>query len=577
MIFIFIIFKLGVGLSTASGPTDTKRHLKQSTGSDLPIPQVQFELMGDSGGVLLGGYLPLLNSNAIAPRSHASDANKAPHKRILMFDLFRNHGSIMLMIEPESGTILDANYAAYNFYGYADLIGMTIFDINTLPIGQVKADIAQAMMLEQNYFEFSHRLVNGDMKEVEVYSYPVEIDNNQVLFSIINDVTEKNAALHIAHRYTRYFLYTALLGSVILLLAVILLVRNVIMNRKMAGELKLREGRYRELFDGVGDLIIVCDATGRIIKANKTSMHLIGQGELAGRNIREFVSHETLIKIWRNIARQIRLGNNSFDMELQVKNHKDEIIFLDAKGYIKYGPDGKALEVFSIARDVNLQREMNRKILQTVINTEERERHRVAAELHDGLGPLLSGIKMYLQQDAFTENMSQRQIKLMTFTRQLVDDALEQVRSIAYNITPAIINEFGLENALNTFINKVGSVGNCEINFKISSGAEKIDSNLSLAVYRIATELINNALKHANCNELTLNIELLQNTLVLFYSDDGDSFNVSEALNRKRNGGMGIANIFNRVKMLNGQIEFESNKSGRGMYACIRFPLQEVD
>ena len=577
MVFGFIILILDAGVLKAFEPTYAKRQIIQNIGTDVLGHLMQFDLVDDAAGALMDNNASPVNSNEIAPQTHASDDNKASYDRVMMFDLFRNHGSMMMLFEPESGTILDANYAAYNFYGYADLIGRTIFDINTLPIEQVKEENAQAIMLEQNYFEFSHLLANRDVREVEVYSYPIEIENNQVLFSIINDVTEKNAALHVAHRYNRYLLYSALSGAAILFILVIFLIRYIIMSRKMAGELKINEGRYRELFDGVQDLIIVCDSTGKIIKVNKTAMDVMGQSDLAGRSIREFVSHETLSKIWRNFARQIRSGNNSFDMELQVTNHKDEIIFLDAKGYIKYGQDGKALEVFSIARDINIQKEMNRKILQSVINTEERERHRVAAELHDGLGPLLSGIKMYLQQDSLTENLSHRQIKLLAYSRQLVDDAIDQVRSIAYNITPAIINEFGLEKALITFINKVGSLGNYEINFKISPGVEKIDSNLSLAVYRIATELINNALKHANCNELTINIEIVKNTIILFYSDDGNSFNVSEVLNRKGNNGMGIANIFNRVKILNGQIEFDRNKSGRGMYACIRFPLQEFD
>lgn len=110
--------------------------------------------------------------------------------------LFEQHHAIMLQIEPTGGRIVDANEAAARFYGYSreTLRAMRIDDLNTLPADRIREERLAALAEQRNHFIFPHRLATGEVRVVEVHSSPVQLDDGPVLFSIINDVTDRQAA-----------------------------------------------------------------------------------------------------------------------------------------------------------------------------------------------------------------------------------------------------------------------------------------------------------------------------------------------------------------------------------------------
>lgn len=111
-------------------------------------------------------------------------------------DFFEKNSSVMLIIEPNSGDIINANQTAVQFYGYPHevLTKMKIEEINILPPEEVKAERLRALAEERSYFAFSHKLASGAIKQVEVYSTPIETSNRHLLFSIVHDVTERKIA-----------------------------------------------------------------------------------------------------------------------------------------------------------------------------------------------------------------------------------------------------------------------------------------------------------------------------------------------------------------------------------------------
>lgn len=110
--------------------------------------------------------------------------------------MFEGHSAVMLLIEPQSGMVVDANPAAANFYGYSleSLRGMNINRINMLLQDEVVRERQAALNEEHNYFVFDHRLANGDIRTVEVHSSPVNFKNMPLLFSIIHDITDRKLA-----------------------------------------------------------------------------------------------------------------------------------------------------------------------------------------------------------------------------------------------------------------------------------------------------------------------------------------------------------------------------------------------
>lgn len=129
--------------------------------------------------------------NLISTLYHALVSSDDTYNTLYRF--FDKSNSIMLLLDPESGEIINANEAASRYYGYAldHLIGMSIAKINTLPPELVKEERKRALLEERNYFNFKHQLSNGDIRDVEVFSTPINLKDKKVLFSIIHDITDR--------------------------------------------------------------------------------------------------------------------------------------------------------------------------------------------------------------------------------------------------------------------------------------------------------------------------------------------------------------------------------------------------
>ncbi len=111
-------------------------------------------------------------------------------------NLFANNHAAMLIIDPQDGRIIDANPAACRYYGWArgELLQKNIHEINTLPPAQVQAEMALARSEQRRHFNFQHRLADGSIRDVEVFSGPISLQSRSLLYSIIHDVTERNRA-----------------------------------------------------------------------------------------------------------------------------------------------------------------------------------------------------------------------------------------------------------------------------------------------------------------------------------------------------------------------------------------------
>lgn len=154
--------------------------------------------------VLLAALVRLLSNARERAVSLASiaiersvDAEKLRGSEARFRNLFDKNSSVMLLIDPDSGQIVDANSAAAAYYGYpkAQLIGMPISDINTLPPEQIAEERQRAVHEERNYFHFPHRLASGELRQVEVHSTPIQSDGRVLLFSIVHDITERKLAV----------------------------------------------------------------------------------------------------------------------------------------------------------------------------------------------------------------------------------------------------------------------------------------------------------------------------------------------------------------------------------------------
>lgn len=203
----------------------------------------------------------------------------------------------------------------------------------------------------------------------------------------------------------------------------------------------------------------------------------------------------------------------------------------------------------------NLRRQLDKEKLATVIKAEERERLNFAKELHDGLGPLLSVSKMLVSglKDAVSD-MERNEIQ--DNLEKSIDEAILGVRELSSNISPHILSNFGLIEAIGSFINRLESRDAPKIILKTNIGSKRFSEDVEVVVYRVVCELINNSLKHANCDNINVNLHLKTNTMYIEYIDDGVGFSLNDENYIK---GMGINNIKNRLKSKDGNINIVSD------------------
>lgn len=204
------------------------------------------------------------------------------------------------------------------------------------------------------------------------------------------------------------------------------------------------------------------------------------------------------------------------------------------------------------------RREAENRVLNAVIQTEEKERKRFAKDLHDGLGPLLSTVKMSISTLSLMDQDPSRK-EIIENAAHVINESIKSIKEISNNLSPHILNNFGLASAIKDFSNKIGSKV-VHINFESNAFNKRFDENVEVVLYRVVCELINNTMKHANARNADINLSYQHKNILLSYSDDGVGFNVKEVVgDNMQVTGMGYSNMLSRVNSIKGRMDVESS------------------
>jgi len=334
-------------------------------------------------------------------------------------------------------------------------------------------------------------------------------------------------------------------------------------------EIKLKESeeKFRRIFNTSNDAILIVDMKGEFIDANKIAFERCGlsREELFKLNYKDYV-----INNYQDKNQEYKLSlfsENEGCIESAYINAKGKRIFVEIRGTIMCHK-GEKVYLF-ISRDITERKELENKIIQAIIQTEEKERSYMAKELHDGVSPVLSTIKLYSNalSDSNSDNFRKRVTKRLN---SAIDEAIRGIYEISNNLTPHILENFGLVIALQSFIEKIEDTMNIKFNF-VSELTNCLPNTIEVNLYRVVIELINNTIKHARATEINIIIKL-NTDIKLVYIDNGVGFDMSSI--HKREKGMGLFNISNRIKSLNGWVKIES-KPNKGMKLEVTIPNEE--
>jgi signal transduction histidine kinase len=211
-----------------------------------------------------------------------------------------------------------------------------------------------------------------------------------------------------------------------------------------------------------------------------------------------------------------------------------------------------------------LEQENQLTALSAMLEGQEKERSRIANDLHDGLGGLLTSVKAHfnsLPQPAGQEALFDK-------TNRLIDDACGDVRRIAHNMMPRALAVGGLNDALEDLAEGLKKQG-LACTLETAGLDQPLPDSTAVMVYRIVQELAGNALKHAGAKHVLLQVLRHNDQLTVLVEDDGKGFDVPKALRQK---GLGLSSIDSRVRFLNGSIDWDA-APGKGASVTVHLPL----
>ena len=382
---------------------------------------------------------------------------------------------------------------------------------------------------EKTVFETCHRRADGSRYDVEVHLQRVEGIENMLLVAVVLDITERKEAEH---------------------------------------KLKQSEKKYRLLFRNNPEPMWIFNVnTLEFVEVNRAAVEHYGYSE------EEFLS--------MTIA-DIRPDEDVEKLVQAIENNKNEAIYgeewrhvtsqgnriavrISATDIVYEGKPGYRLV---LANDITELKQAKKKIINSFIEGEERERARIARELHDGIGQYLSAAQMNLEAvKDHLQQLPEKRGKQYTRGVNWVKEAISEIRTISHNLMPRAITDQGFAAALESLVE---SYSNNDIQFTLKYDYDPQNSPLTkqqlLNLYRVVQEAINNAVKHSGCSRIRIHLSQTDRKLVVHIQDNGRGYYHTSSTK------FGIQSMKTRLEALGGTITFDS-EAGEGTTIRISIPF----
>ncbi|HLA69076.1 MAG TPA: PAS domain S-box protein [Bacteroidota bacterium] len=208
------------------------------------------------------------------------------------------------------------------------------------------------------------------------------------------------------------------------------------------------------------------------------------------------------------------------------------------------------------------------------MEAEEAERRRIAREIHDGLGRMLSAIKFNIEVLEDTEGLKEADLKKLLEVKQLLDSVMTEAREISHNLMPSVLEDFGLKPALQLLCESVGKRLGVTISFHAHGVNERLGNTLEINLYRIAQEALNNISKYAQATSATVQLIRDEKGIRLTIEDEGKGFAPPMPKERAEKGGMGLISMRQRASTFGGSLTIESHP-GKGTTIMVEIPQTE--
>jgi PAS domain S-box-containing protein len=359
--------------------------------------------------------------------------------------------------------------------------------------------------------------------------------------------------------------------------------KNILLKKNERSEQQYNnsQNKFKTVFEqsSLGHKFI--DSDLKILKVNKALIKLLGysEKELLGSRITDFVVPE-LAEGWKELQHELWTNEKScFDLETRIIKKDKTVIWCHVTSILI--KDNDKILGYTILEDISYRKEMEnhlkeannrellfeQQLLELTINIQEKERARIAEDLHNSLGQLLYGVKLNLDQ-LKPQNLQLQKENALTIenSKSLLSECIKECRRISHDLMPSVLKDFGLKVAIEDICKQLSRTISFECVF---TGVDnRLHKYLEKAIYRIVQELAMNLIRHANATKAFLIIELNRNDILIKIEDDGKGFNT---LDLEKDEGIGIQSIKTKVRLLKGKLDI-SSKLGEGTKINIHLP-----
>jgi len=326
-------------------------------------------------------------------------------------------------------------------------------------------------------------------------------------------------------------------------------------------ETTIKRDFFNSAFHSITDSLVVIDNAGVIIDFNESFIVLteFKKEDVIGQNLKKFLKLNLA-----STVQKLDKHSKAIDFESEVTNSSSRKIMVEC--HVSVIDNNKCHSLVKI-HDLTDKIHQEAGRIATIIKTQEEERNRVASDLHDSIGQQISALKFYF--DSIQKQKDEKlRIQLLKKTEALIDNVSDEIRNICFQLMPRSVEKFGIGQSIKQLADLIHFSTGIKFDVKIEEKTDKLDPNVSMSVYRVIQEFVNNSIKHAKCKNIGIHLSIKPKLLTLNMTDDGIGFTNDANLKK----GNGIDNINLRIKYLKGELNFNPEKN-KGVKLNIAIPL----